>query len=561
MVIKIKKLLIIPLILLLITSCGSEIIPAETTIETTAAETFSFVNIEAAEGEETFITLTETVKITKTGTYIVSGTLDDGQIIIDADKKAVVTLVLNGVSITSSVSAPIYAVKAAETVIILADGTENHVADTASDRTSEPNAAIFAKNALTITGGGSLYVTGNHNNGIGTKDELIIAGGNIHVTAANDGIKSNNGASITITDGIFKINAAHDGIQSATSIVISGGSFDITTGGGSIAAPTRQENFRGWQWDNLIPEEEEDTESMKAIKIGTSLIIEGGDFVIDSEDDAINASEDVTISGGSFIISAGDDAIHAGSALRIDGGTIDILTSYEGLEGTSVDITGGEVTLNAQDDGINAAGGSDGESQGPMGFDRFAADSNAYIRISGGSVVIDANGDGIDSNGAIYIDGGDLFVSGPTDSMNSALDSEAGIEINGGNVIAAGSSGMLVFPANSSAQPSIVVYYTQNQSENTEIRLIDAVGNTVISYTPAKMYQSAIISSDQLEIGAVYTLYSDSDELCEITLNSTVTTVTDDGSEVTANRNGGGFGGGRNDRDNNRPPMNQRPNT
>ena len=538
-----KKLLLISLLLLL-TSCGSnEIIPTETT---TSAETSPIIQVSSS---DTSITLTDTVRITEAGTYVIDGTLSDGQIIIDANKNDIVTLVLNGVSITSSASAPIYTVKAAETVIILADGTENHITDTATSRTNDPDAAIFAKSSLTITGGGNLYVTGNHNHGINTKGALVIEGGTITVAAANDGLHGRDG--ISIMGGTFKITAANDGIQSNSSLFIGGGSFDIKTGGGSSNAPIRQENFRGWGWDNLVPEEETDTESMKAIKAAASITIENGEFIIDSEDDAFHADGDFTITNGNFTISTGDDAIHSGNELRIDGGTINILTSYEGLEGISVDINGGVIMLKSQDDGINAAGGSDDESH--------EVNSNAYIRVSGGTLAIDADGDGIDSNGKVYFDGGDVVISGPTESMNSALDSETGIEINGGNVIAAGSSGMLAIPSASSAQAVIVVYYTQNQAADTEIRLIDANGDVVASYKPKKMYQSAIISAEQLEIGGVYTLYSDNAELCEITLSSNITTISDDGSAVTARQNGG-FGG-MNPGGGNRPPMNQRPNT
>ncbi len=65
---------------------------------------------------------------------------------------------------------------------------------------TNPNAAIFSNDDLTINGGGSLTVDANYNNGIQSKDDLHITGGNISVTAVNDGIKGRD--SIAVRDGI-----------------------------------------------------------------------------------------------------------------------------------------------------------------------------------------------------------------------------------------------------------------------------------------------------------------------------------------------------------------------
>jgi len=67
------------------------------------------------------------VTITSAGLYSISGTLNDGQIIVDTQDAETVALVLNGADITYSTSAPIYVSNAEKTVITLADGTENYV--------------------------------------------------------------------------------------------------------------------------------------------------------------------------------------------------------------------------------------------------------------------------------------------------------------------------------------------------------------------------------------------------------------------------------------------------
>jgi len=48
------------------------------------------------------------VTITSAGTYNISGTLNDGQIVVDTADEETVVLVLNGVDVTCATSAPIY---------------------------------------------------------------------------------------------------------------------------------------------------------------------------------------------------------------------------------------------------------------------------------------------------------------------------------------------------------------------------------------------------------------------------------------------------------------------
>ncbi|MDD3111980.1 MAG: carbohydrate-binding domain-containing protein, partial [Methanofollis liminatans] len=157
------------------------------------------------------------ITITSAGTYSISGTLDDGQIIVDTDDKETVKLVLNGAAISCSTSAPISVINAEKTVITLAGGTENTVTDGSAYifedlESNDPNAAIFSKDDLTINGAGSLTVNARYNNGIQSKDELRITGGTITVTAVNDGIKGKD--AVAIRDGIITIEAGGDGIQS-----------------------------------------------------------------------------------------------------------------------------------------------------------------------------------------------------------------------------------------------------------------------------------------------------------------------------------------------------------
>ncbi len=530
-----------------------------------------------------------TLTITAAGTYVLKGTLPDGQIIVSAGKNDTVRLVMNGASLACSDGPSIYSQQAAKTIITLAPGTSNSVADGSSYLDSadeeQPDAAIFIQDDLTFNGSGTLTVTGNSQNGIATKDDLIITGGNINITAVNDGLRGrdsvaiNNGnviinaegdgiqanndedtskGWISLDGGKFNITAGQDGIQAETILQVWGGEINLTTGGGSASVsntPTPAGNpGRGF---NDSQTADESTVSTKGIKAGAGLLVNDGVLAIDSADDAVHSNGDVLINGGTINISTGDDAVHSDANLTVNSGTISAARSYEGLEGMTVTINGGEISLTASDDGINSAGGSDDDQNGR---DNFRASDNNEVRITGGYLYVNAAGDGLDSNGAMYIDGGTIIVDGPTNNGNGALDYNGTCEQKGGILVAAGSSGMAQAPSDSSSQNSILVSYTAVQKAGTLVNLADESGKSLLTFAPAKDYQSMVISMPELAQGKTYILssggtctgtsvnglynegtYTGGTKLTSITVSGTLTSIADDGSAVT---NRGGMNGG-----------------
>ena len=186
------------------------------------------------------------VTITGAGTYVLSGTISDGQIVVDSDDKDSVRLVLNGAEITCSNSSAIW-VKAGDTIITLADGTENTLTDgaeyTTDSEDDEPKAAVYAKDDLTFNGSGSLTVNGNYKNGIQCKDALKFVSGTYTITAANNGLVGKD--SVSIKDGTYTITSGGDGIKSTNTdetdkgyVIIDGGTFTFTAEGDGIQAET-----------------------------------------------------------------------------------------------------------------------------------------------------------------------------------------------------------------------------------------------------------------------------------------------------------------------------------
>ena len=183
--------------------------------------------------------------ITQAGEYTVTGLLSEGQIVVNADDNAEITIILNGTSITCSNGSPIYIKNADNVKIKSEENTYNCIvdaraeADDNSDNSSSENgnAAIYAACDLKLGGKGALSVTGNYNNGIQSKDDISIKNVTIKINAVNNAIKGNDEVAIESGE-IIAISRKGDGIKTSNSslstkgkqkgnVIISGGNIDI----------------------------------------------------------------------------------------------------------------------------------------------------------------------------------------------------------------------------------------------------------------------------------------------------------------------------------------------
>jgi len=477
-----------------------------------------------------------TVTITASGAYDISGTLGDGRIMVYSEEIDPVRLILNGADISCSYSAPIYIINDSETIITLVEGTDNYITDGDAyqlDDTgkNEPSAAIFSNDDVTINGKGSLTVDANYKNGIETDDDLKIVSGNITVTAVNDGIKGKDSLSVKeanitveagddgmqsendedegkgfiyIQDGIFDITAGADAIEAWTSVLIEGGTFDIVTGGGSASNSTGSSERSTQRW-----QEAEDTPSAKGIKAEGSLVIEGGSIVIDSCDDSIHSNDTATVNGGDIALSSGDDGIHADSSLVINGGIIEIEECYEGIESAVICVNGGDIGIKSSDDAVNVSSGDGGSfAEARPGQNESMLSSDGYLEINGGYMVLDSGGDALDVNGGITMTGGTVIINGPTENFDGAIDYYSYFNMEGGFLIAAGSSGMAQAPGGTSAQYSVMVNLDSVQQGGTLFHIETADGEAILTFMPAKEYQSIVFCSPVLENGMECVIYT-----------------------------------------------------
>ncbi len=478
--------------------------------------------------------------ITQPGTYILSGTLSEGQVRVETVDEADVQIVLDEAAITNSTGAAIYVKSANSTTITLAEGTTNTLSDgetyTFEDSEDEPDATLFSKSDLILNGTGTLVIEANYAHAIKGKDDVTIAEGTYDITSVGDAIKGSDSlfissgtfsidaggdglqstneeegkGTLTIESGTFAITAASDGIQAATDFQILGGDFTITTGGGSANSSTASTAWGTWG----APAEEatttttEESSSAKGLKATGSLAISGGTFVLDTSDDSIHTNDTIQITGGDFTIASGDDGIHADNTLTIDDGTININQSYEGIEATEITLSGGDITLTSSDDGVNTAGGNDSSAvSGRPGENTFTstAEGAGLLTINGGTLVVNASGDGLDSNGSIEMNDGTVIVNGPTDSMNGTLDYDSTFNINGGTLIGVGSSGMAMSPSSTSTQ-SFLFTSSIPLAADEAIQITGPDGEVILTFEASTTAQSLVFSSPDLVNGSAYTI-------------------------------------------------------
>ncbi|WP_062200187.1 carbohydrate-binding domain-containing protein [Demequina salsinemoris] len=491
----------------------------------------------------------DTVTITEAGTYVLSGELSEGQIVVNvADGD--VTLVLDDATV-SNVDAPAIQVDDADNVVIYtASGTTNTITDSGTyDDTDDEtgNAAIFSTADLFLAGEGTLVVDGGRNDGITSKDSLVIVSGTYDVTAADDGIRGKD--SLVVLDGDVTVDATGDALKS----------------------------------DNEADSDDPDA------YVGV-IWIEDGTFDITSGVDGLDAANQITINGGSLAIDAGDDGITSGVYVRIGETEIDITNSYEGIEGAMIYLDAGDVTVVSSDDGLNGTDGSGssssdmgGGSQGGGGgmgggpgersssdtsgsSDSSTSDATTYddtataassdttatttsaayvttdstdstttttaddsvdstttttgmggmdeaedgveIYISGGTYVLDAGGDGLDSNGNVVMTGGTLVVNGPEDNGNGAIDYNGTFEMDGGTLVASGSSGMAQSPSEGD-QGYLSISFGSTVPVGTVLSVVDSDGTLIASFTTTKSSSSLVLSAEGIESGETYTVYAD----------------------------------------------------
>ena len=469
--------------------------------------------------------------ISNGGWYVLTGTLEDGKIIVDAHDSSKVWIRLNGVTVSCSDDACLRVDQADKVFLTLAEDTENsftsgtvYSEEALADNTG---GTIFSHDDLTINGSGSLSITAGFKHGIDVNDSLVITGGTITITAPQDGIHVSD--SLRFMEASLTIDAGDDAVHSDDELYIESGTVLINS------------CYEGFE--------------------AVTIDIAGGNITMYPTDDGINAN------GGSSTMGFGGPGGGGTNGMPSPPDFSDRdMSSMSNTSDSGMPPMPGEMSGTTSTDGEMTSGmpsqgempSTPGEMPGAAQTENSDTDDTAtdekepYIRISGGTLtIINATGrdaDGLDSNGSIYIDGGDIRISLLGDGTNNAIDygSESGGEciVTGGTILAFGGSGMAEEFSENCTQCAVLYNIGSTVEAGTLFSLLDQEGEEIISYTPECSYSSVSFSLPEMTVGETYTVVC-GENSSELTMDSTaVSAGTTAGENIGGNAGGHAFGMG-----------------
>lgn len=451
------------------------------------------------------------VTITDEGTYILSGTMTNGMVIVEAEDTDKVQIVLDNVNITCATSAAIYVKSADKVFITTVAESENTLTNGGEYEAIDDNnidGVIFSKSDLTLNGQGTLNIKANAGHGIVSKDDLVLTSGTYTINAEKHGLQGKD--CLSIADGTYTIECGKDALHTSGNLDIVSGTYQIKSGDDGMHADEVLTIYNGTI---------DITESYEGIE-GKTIDIIDGDISVVSSDDGLNAaqgSSETTENSGND-----KEAMKEGQDGQIPPAKPDEVSNDGNVQNTKPEMkeppsgekpggdttpTDGTMPDNANNTDNEGPGNGEPGNGNPMdnGAAPGQAEEGVYLRIAGGTIHVNASGDGLDSNGDLYVTGGEVYVSGPTSDGDSAIDYDGTASITGGVLVAAGSSGMAQNFGSDSTQESIMEKVDSAEAGST-ISLTDSEGNELVSWKPDKEYTCVIISTPELEKGETYTL-------------------------------------------------------
>lgn len=489
------------------------------------------------------------VTITESAVYLLSGTLQNAQLIIDT--AGPVTLVLRNVNMNYD-RGPAVLVKNAEYVaVILEEESRNVITDGSMGQYNVPSqdAVIYSAADLIMTGSGELSITANYAGAIHSKGNIAVTGGSLAVTAPQDAVVGEkslqigecslditagrhalvttdtavDSGTLSLAGGISHITAGCNGVQAAGSLIVSGGEHRITTGGGHTNASSTE----GWGlWGGLPTEETppsaEGAEavitapalpgfplvgSAKGLVSARSISITDGTLLLDTSDDGISSNADCSISGGAVTVLSGDDGIHTAGRMNIAGGDLRISQCRNGLSAGSIRQTGGNVFLVTEEDGLHIAGGSVPAETKHIGDNRYLPAELSDYTLTDGALFIRSKGDGIDLPGSVTVTGGILSVYALQPQGYPVACGGVSM-VHGGTVLLLGAAENTFSLSEYSAQHSFRAVL--KGEGGTAFSVLTADGAVLTTRTAPQPFGALVYSSPGLQSGESYTVTSGS---------------------------------------------------
>ena len=319
------------------------------------------------------------ITITDEGTYILSGSLEDGEIIVDAEDTDKLQLVFDGAQITSSGPAALYIREADKVFITTAADTENTLSASGESEAMDDSTidgTVFSKSDLTLNGAGTLTISSSLGHGIVSKDDLKLTSGSYAVTAAGHGLSGND--CVCIAGGTFEITSEKDGIHSDTNVELYGGTYTISAGDDGIHSDAVL---------NICAGTINISDSYEGLE-GLTVDISGGSINLNASDDGINAAGGNDQSGfsgpGGESGQADSFSTTSQGEVLISGGELYISASGDGIDSNgTLTVTGGQTYIDGPDNGGNGA--LDYASEAVISGGVFVASGSSQMAMNFGS--------------------------------------------------------------------------------------------------------------------------------------------------------------------------------
>ena len=460
----------------------------------------------------------QTLTITQTGTYVLTGSGKNIKLVVEAADTDQVHLVFQNLTLEGE-GTLLQINKAQEVVISLAEDSQNALTESQASDDEEVKATIHSQVPLTLNGTGNLTLTALTKNALEVEDDLKVLGGTYTVKAANHGFKAEGAldieaATLSIEAGKDGLHAEHDETTERANISLNPTQLSIAAAEDGVDAGNELTIKGG---TITVSQSEEGLEARVIRQLG-------GDVTIKSSDDGVNASAGSSnktsdTSATSKTTDASATSNSADTSSSASQSTTDSATaSTPDRKATAAPAAASQADQANKDKNQTPPAPPAGQAppqggqppqngQGPGGMPpggQEESDPSLQIILEGGTLTIDAEGDGIDSNGTVTISGGSLVVNGSVQGGNGPLDAAGDITITGGTVWALGTSDMLQGFAQGSTQASITANIAGTAGQT--LIILDAKGKEVARQTASKDFQAVIMSSADLVDGQTYTI-------------------------------------------------------
>ena len=527
-----------------------------------------------------------TVTIEKSGTYLVQGSTNEGNVIVKASS---VVLYLQHLYLASKTTAPLTINSKLEVQVINIQNTTLKDLEDVSTTTGECAAIKIKKQSkVTFENQGVFTLYGDCKNVIKGGEEASIifesSNGEYTITANKTAISSDGSlefylgkytivskygdaiksspedtdtaslGKIIIYNGEFNIQCYNDAFTAKKNITIVDGKFDIKTENG----------YESTTFDS-------DNQSAKGFKItnndtGCEMKVYSAEMSLNTADDAFHSNRDLTILKGLYIIYSKDDGVHAGFNLVLgvkdapnEDLDLEVLSSYEAIEAMTITIYSGKIVATATDDGINASGGDEESGPGPrphQGFKKknhmlrkqrmnlrerpfqLGARGNAsfYISIYGGEIYVFCDGDGIDSNGNIFMHGGDIRVFSQGNRDNEPVDHDGNFTLFNADLLGVGSKGMEYIHSGIKKGNEMYAYYAGSLTKDKTLTIKNGNGEVVKEGQITKDINYIFFASLALDKNYKFYITDTSGKQTQLTFTFGTPTSGEDDEDVHVNK-------------------------